>query len=127
MIEVAMVFDKQGRVIHWHEPRGAHGGAIPDSRDLWSVIWENRERLAGVAHTHPWNGEPWPSTTDTTTWRAVEQALGVLLVWPVVTFDQVGYWVFNRVTEEYTPVNPEYLTFTLEGLDELRRKSGHKG
>jgi hypothetical protein len=121
MIETAMVFDNEGKVIHWHEPLGRSAGSIPDTRGLWEVLWENRERLGGVAHTHPWNGHPWPSTTDVTTFRACELGLGKLLLWPVVTLDNIGCWVWNPVTEKYVPAGP--LTFELEGIEELRRKS----
>jgi hypothetical protein len=89
MIETAMVFDLDGNVIHWHCPQGRSGGWIPDSRSLWDILWENRENLGGIAHTHPWHGEPAPSGTDVTTFAAIEAALGKRLVWPIVTMNQV--------------------------------------
>ena len=52
MIETAAVFDLKGNVIHWHLPLGRSGGWLPDSRDLWTILWNNRENLGGVAHTH---------------------------------------------------------------------------
>jgi hypothetical protein len=125
MIEVAMVFDNEGKVIHWHLPPGRSGGSIPDTRDLWEILWENRDRLGGVAHTHPWHGEPWPSVTDVTTFRACELGLGKQLLWPVVTFDQIGCWVWNPLTKQYCLAGP--LTFEIEGIDELRRLSGYEG
>ena len=74
--------------------------ARPDHRSdagtiLWEVLWDNREILGGVAHTHPWSGAAGPSGTDVTTFAAVEKGLGQKLVWPVVTFTEVGYfeWV----------------------------------
>lgn len=100
MIETAVVFDCDGKVIHWHEPQGRSGGSLPDSRKLWDVLWENREILGGVAHTHPWNGSANPSSTDLTTFAAIETGLGKTLVWPVVTFDEVSYWM--RSGDEYT-------------------------
>lgn len=96
MIEVALVFDKDGKPIHWHVPPGVSSGAIPDSRSLWDVLWENRKRLGGVAHTHPWNGIPVPSGTDETTWAAIEAGLGVRLWWPIVTMDNVRYYAWNE-------------------------------
>lgn len=89
MIETAMVFDLDGNAIHWHLPPGRSGGWIPDSRNLWDVLWENRDRLGGVAHTHPWHGPAGPSGTDVTTFAAIEAALGKRLVWPIVTMNQV--------------------------------------
>ena len=100
MMETALVFDHEGRTIHWHEPLGRSGGSIPDSRDLWSVLWEHRSkknggtgRLAGVAHTHPWDGPTGASRTDLTTFRAVELGLGQRILWPIVTFTHVRWWV----------------------------------
>lgn len=86
MMETALVFDLDGNTIHWHEPAGRSKGSLPDSAALWDVLWGNRDRLGGVAHTHPWDGPSGPSQTDVTTFAAVEAALGARLVWPVVTF-----------------------------------------
>ena len=85
--EVALVFDPGGKALYWHDPGGASAGALPDSRDLWEVLWSQREKLGGVAHTHPGGGIPGPSHTDLTTWAAVEAALGKRLIWPIVTWD----------------------------------------
>ena len=95
MIETAAVFDFEGNVIHWHLPPNRSGGSIPDSRNLWDILWENRERLGGVAHTHPWHGGPWPSGTDVTTFAAVEAALGRRLVWPIVTLSRVATFMWS--------------------------------
>lgn len=92
MIEAGLVFDKHGCLIHWHLPEGRTGGSLPDSRTLWDVLWTNRDLLGGVAHTHPWNGSAGPSSTDVTTFAAVEKGLGQRLVWPIVTFTEVGYY-----------------------------------
>ena len=121
MLEVALVFDKEGKTIHWHVPPGRSSGHIPDTRDLWEVLWENRDRIGGVAHTHPWNGDAWPSLTDMTTFRAVERGLGRQLLWPVVTFTEMRGFVFNPVTGDYVQAGP--LTIELEGLEELRERS----
>ena len=121
MIETALVFDDQGRVIRFHLPPGRTGGSIPDSRDLWDVIWQYREHVAGVAHTHPWNGQASPSGIDVTTWRAIEQGLGKLLLWPIVTFTEVRCFVYNEVTGDYCEAGP--LTFEISGIDRLRELS----
>lgn len=122
MIEVALVFNKRGETLHWHLPPGRTGGAIPDSRDLWQILWDNREHLGGVAHTHPWRGKAWPSQTDVTTWEAVEKGLGKHLLWPVVTFTEVKYFVWNVVTETFVLADPKSITVDLE-FEELRRLS----
>lgn len=100
MMETALVFDWEGRTIHWHEPPGRSASSLPDSRSLWDVLWEHRSsknggtgRLAGVAHTHPWNGPTGASQTDLTTFRAVELGLGQRLLWPIVTFTHIRWWV----------------------------------
>jgi len=108
-METGLVFDFHGGVIHWHVPPNRSQGALPDSRDLWEVLWENREILGGVAHTHPWNCEAHPSQTDVTTFAAVEAGLGMRLVWPIVTFTEVGY---------FTWVGPDRLDY---GILEHRR------
>ena len=87
--EVAVVIAQDGTPLYWHVPPDASGAAIPDSQDLWAVIWSNRDRILGVAHTHPWDGKAWPSTTDLTTFDAIERALGRGLTWWVVTFTEV--------------------------------------
>jgi len=92
--EAALVFDKWGVPIFWHTPTDRSGGALPDSRSLWEVLWENRADLGGIAHTHPWNGLSGPSHTDVTTFHAVEMGLGKRLVWPIVTFTHVHYMVW---------------------------------
>ena len=124
MMEVALVFDRNGNTICFHDPKGSTGGSIPDSRDLWEVLWENRDRLGGVAHTHPWDGPAHPSLTDLTTFDAVERALGKQLLWPVVSFTEMTCVVRNPlygngdVTHRWTAAGP--LTITIEGIEELR-------
>ncbi len=122
MIETALVFDEEGATIHWHEPPGRSAGSLPDSRGLWEVLWEHRECLGGVAHTHPWRGRATPSMTDITTFRAVEQGLGKTLLWPVVTFDDVAWYAFDPQVERYVATEPAPLV--LADLEELRARSG---
>jgi len=81
MIEVGAVIAKNGEVLHWHQPPGRTGGSIPDTRDLWDVIWESRDIISGFAHSHPGGGVPAPSLTDVTTFAAIEAALGKRLDW----------------------------------------------
>ncbi len=133
MMETALVFDKQGKTICFHEPNGRSSGSIPDSRNLWDILWENRERLGGVAHTHPWDGESWPSHTDVTTFRAVELGLGVKLLWPIATFTDIKVFVYmdyGKAHQGYGSLDScdaDALGFPseliLEGLEELRARS----
>ena len=85
MIETAMVFDRDGRVLRWHRPSDATGVSLPDSRSLWEVLWDARADVAGVAHTHPWGGVAHPSHEDLTTFWAIDRALGRALIWPVLS------------------------------------------
>jgi hypothetical protein len=94
-MEAALVFDITGVPIHWHVPPDRSMAAIPDSADLWEILWDNKIILRGVAHTHPWSGSAAPSSTDVTTFAAVEAGLGKRLVWPVVTFSEVRYFVWQ--------------------------------
>jgi hypothetical protein len=89
MKETGVVIDRNGSPIHWHAPAGRTGGSLPDSRELWDVLWSSRERLGGVAHTHPGGGVPGPSREDITTFSAVELALGRCLDWWIASADAV--------------------------------------
>ena len=125
MMETALVFDRNGKTICFHEPPGRSGGSIPDTRDLWEIIWENRENLGGVTHTHPWDGPAHPSITDVTTFDAIEKALGKHLLWPVVTFTEVTYVVRNILFEDsqHKWTRAGNVTIEIEGIEELRARS----
>ena len=121
MIEAGVVVDLEGVPLHWHLPAGRTGTSIPDSRELWDVLWTNRERIAGFAHTHPGHGVPGPSNEDVTTFSAVELALGRRLAWWIASADRVA------VVRWIGPGNYDYGTEPLETdpswVDELRRRS----
>lgn len=84
-IEAGVVIDVNHKPIYWHVPLDRSGGALPDSRDLWNVLWESRESLDGFAHSHPGGGIPGPSQIDITTFAAVEAALGKRLKWWIIS------------------------------------------
>jgi hypothetical protein len=88
-MEAGVVVDHHGNALHWHLPEGRSGGSLPDSRELWDVIWDNRTRISGIAHSHPGRGIPGPSHTDVTTFAAVEAALGCRLNWWITSEDHV--------------------------------------
>ena len=90
MIEAGAVIGSNGQVIFWHAPQDRSGGALPDSRQLWDVLWDNRAELQGFAHSHPGGGVPGPSYTDVTTFAAVEAALGRRLAWWIVSVDHTS-------------------------------------
>lgn len=98
MIEACVVIDLDGNPIRWHDPR--HSAVkIPDSDDLWEFLYENRGRVAGIAHTHPGSGMPSPSWTDVTTFAAIESGLSRRpfrrLKWWIASSDRlvVAEWV----------------------------------
>jgi hypothetical protein len=120
--EVALVFDKDGKTIAFHG--GQSAGSIEDSPDLWTILWENRKRLGGVAHTHPWDGDAWFSQTDVTTFRAIDNALGKNLLWPVVTFTNVTFFQWHRMFGD--PLNYrgyKVPPIELEDIEKLREMS----
>ena len=90
MMEAGAVIGSGGDAIFWHAPSGRRGGALPDSRELWDVLWQNRAAIQGFAHSHPGSGVPGPSYEDVTTFAAVEAALGRRLVWWIVSSDRVS-------------------------------------
>lgn len=66
--------------LYVHVPTQPSVAAVPDSPDLWAVIWSLRDRLVGIAHTHP-PGAMEPSSQDLATVRGVERALGRTIFW----------------------------------------------
>ncbi len=89
MIETGVLIDIYGNVLAWHEPDGRSGGSLPDSPRLWDLIWRYHEAkvLLGFAHSHPGTGPCMPSREDTTTFEAIENALGRSLHWWIVAAD----------------------------------------
>lgn len=98
MLEAALVLDRDFRTIYCHLPPGRTGVYLPDSRDLWSVLWEHREILGGVAHLHPWYGKPYPSEEDRTTFSAIDRAIGRQLMWPIATLNTVHLYSVDQAT-----------------------------
>lgn len=88
-MEAGVVVGSKGEALHWHLPPGRTGGSLPESPDLWDVIWANRDNLSGFAHSHPGSGVPGPSYTDVTTFAAIEAGLGVRLKWWITSEDQL--------------------------------------
>jgi hypothetical protein len=128
MIEVAMVFDKDGKAIFWPSVPGS-AGSIPDNRNLWDRLWESRDILGGVAHTHPWDGPSGPSGTDVTTFAAIEAGLGQTLVWPIVTMTHISY--YERSDGDYRlhlyPPHFEESEEWMKNIEEMRRLSRNGG
>ncbi|MEQ1501228.1 MAG: Mov34/MPN/PAD-1 family protein [Myxococcota bacterium] len=120
-IEVAVVLDRDHQVLFWHRPPDATSVALPDSRTLWDVLWAERERLGGVAHSHPGSGEPWPSREDLTTFAACEAGLGRRLGWWIATADRVARfdWI-GPARYAYSGRGPTTAAETAAWLEPLR-------
>lgn len=118
MIETALVFDADGVPLHWHLPAGRSAVSIPDSRALWEVLWAARERLGGVAHTHPGAGPALPSDVDVTTFAACEAGLGRRLQWVIATDDEVAQFEW---ADGYRRV--DNLAISVEQIERLRQLS----
>jgi hypothetical protein len=76
--------------------------AMPDARDRWLAIWERRDRLVEIAHSHP-NGPAAFSSTDESTMAALTAALGRELRFSVVAPEVT----VARVDGETAEVDPE--------------------
>jgi hypothetical protein len=88
-VEAGVVLDTEGLPLYWHLPEGRTSGSLPDSRTLWDVLWEHRNRISGFAHSHPGRAAPGPSLEDVTTFAAIEAALGRRLDWWISSEDAV--------------------------------------
>lgn len=94
-IEAAVVINSEGQAIYWHEPKERTSVSLPDSEKLWRVIWDNRQEISGIAHSHPGSGLPGPSEEDVTTFAGIEAALGRRLLWWITSSNRlvVCWWV----------------------------------
>ena len=58
--------------------------SIPDSRERWETIWEHREEITEIVHSHPGEFLDF-SHEDLTTMEAVEAGTGREFTWSIVT------------------------------------------
>ncbi len=131
-MESGVVIDLQGQPIYWHLPAGRTAGSLPETPALWEFVWENRQRVSGVAHSHPGFGVPGPSFTDVTTFAAFEAALGRPLDWWITTTDRIALFRWEGTSWATRWNGPERLSYRQQALPgvnppwvvELRRASG---
>ena len=123
MIETALVYGSDHKILHWHLPAGRTGGSIPDSPDLWNVLWDNRRLVMGVAHSHPGTGVPSPSWTDLTTFAAIESGLGKRLYWPILSEDS---YTLVEWEESFSCYSQVQISDEPPWAYELRLKSGYR-
>src|ERR1041385_5642978 len=57
---------------------------IPDSRERWEIIWQHRNEITEIAHSHPGEFLDF-SHEDLTTMEAVEAGTGKTFTWSIVT------------------------------------------
>lgn len=121
MIEAGVVIGADGEPLHWHLPLGRSGGSLPDSRELWDVLWNNRNTIQGFAHSHPGSGIPGPSWEDVTTFSAIELALGRRLSWWITSSDHVV--LLQWAGPDAYSYTRQMVSGVLRWVDELRRLS----
>ncbi len=81
MREVCFLIGKDGSIL-WADASDSPA-ALPDSRARWEAIWERRELLAEIAHSHP-VGPAAFSSEDESTMEALDSALGRVMRYTVV-------------------------------------------
>ncbi len=59
---------------------------IPDARERWESIWQHRDEITEIAHSHPGRFLDF-SQEDLTTMEAVEAGTGKAFTWSVITSD----------------------------------------
>lgn len=129
-MEAGVLLDRKGLPIYWHKPEDRSSAALPDSSDLWKEIWDNRDIVAGFAHSHPGGGTPHPSHTDLTTFAAVEAGLGMRLFWWITSEDDVSLVLWtgpDRLDYTVRSVKPMFepsWTDHLRSLSNQKSKSG---
>jgi len=82
--EVCLLITRAGTIC-WSDA-GTSALALPDSRARWEAIWNNREQLAEIVHSHPVGPRAF-SHEDETTMAALDAALGRALRFSVLAPD----------------------------------------
>src|SRR4051812_34488340 len=84
------------------------GTLIPDSRDRWETIWEHRDEITEIVHSHPGSFLDF-SHEDLTTMQAVEAGTGRKFAWSIVTAD--GFLTRSAKGDAARDDNPWWLGF----------------
>ncbi len=123
MMESAVIISLSGEPLYWHLPEGRTAGSIPDSRKLWDFVWENRNNILGIAHTHPGSGTPFPSWEDVTTFEGFELGLGTKLMWWIFTKDQGALFIKSGKKYNYAKTSLSKEIDEISWVQELRKYS----
>jgi hypothetical protein len=57
---------------------------IPDNRERWEIIWQHRNEITEIAHSHPGEFLDF-SQEDLTTMEAIEAGTGKTFTWSIIT------------------------------------------
>lgn len=101
--EVCFLIGHDGAIL-WSDASD-HPASMPDSRERWTRIWELRDRIAEIAHSHPGGGLHF-SSTDEETMAAIDAGLGRCLSYSVITPDAM----LRRPGEAKDPADPTAAT-----------------
>jgi hypothetical protein len=125
--EAGVLIDIHNEPIYWHLPNGRSQCHLPDSHELWNMIWENRHIVRGFAHSHPGSGSPLPSDTDITTFKAIESGLGKRLRWWITSDDSLAILEWEGPNPyDYKVFHPQpYNTYPHPWLEKLRFCTRH--
>lgn len=99
--EVCFLVGKGGAIL-WADASDSPV-ALPDSRSRWDAIWNLRDDIEVIAHSHP-VGPAAFSAEDTSTMEALDSALGkvmrYMVVAPRITIVREGTGPTSEVTPE---------------------------
>ena len=101
-IEVCFLIGPSDTIL-WADTTGS-AAAMPDSRSRWEAIWERRDAVREIAHSHP-IGPLAFSWEDQTTMDALELALGRTIRFSVVAPN--GMIAREGASNETVRVDPE--------------------
>ena len=81
---------------------------VPDARERWIAIWDHRDEITEIVHTHP-GGFLGFSNEDLTTMEAVEAATGNSFKWSIVT--EEGYLSRHENSDTHRDDRPWWLAY----------------
>lgn len=100
MREVCILLSADGAIL-WADA-STSPTRLPDSRTRWEAIWEHRERLVAIAHSHPMGPSAF-SAEDESTMTALDDALGRRLTYYVTSPDST----ISRTGDDNHTISPE--------------------
>ena len=86
--------------------------SIPDSQERWGVIWNHRDEITEIVHSHPGEFLDF-SHEDLTTMEAVEAGTGKTFTWSIVT--RSGF-LSRKASHDTTREDSPWWLFLLRAL-----------